>query len=796
MPDVADPQMGRPGENVDSVFVRIHRLLRGRYLWAIVLGSILGGIGAFAGYKATQPLWTSSAIIQVKMSRDVILYSSPENQSTQAPEVIKETQIALMRSQRVISMAMDTQEWKRLGRPLSDENITDFMRKLVITPLGRSEMINISFTDPDPLAASAAIQGVLNAYNKLYVDGEVKAAGFKKKAVEDRKSLLIREREAKRQEIMDTARNFEGADDLRAVHQSCVANLTKVQSALSELKMTIGALSSVNPTTQPVKSAANMTVVDIEQVDQVMRQLCRELASLERDAQVKFKNLGPHNPRYEDALLMVQLKKEEIEHYAAEWRDASVAAAQRQGTAPRPGEAAPLTLEQLKSREKEYQEMESKLTERALQLGRKMLEIEKLKREIADEDSELAEVERRLTQLEMDQGPAERIKVPDAPDHPLMTKDSRGAYAAAAGIGGIGMGFAIMMLLGLLDHSFRSPDDAQKTTRMPLLGILPNLPENLADPEQAAIAAHCVHQIRTLLQLGGGSERRVFAVTSPAAGTGKTSLTLSLGVSFAASNCRTLIIDCDLIGGGLTARVDSIVRRKIGDILLRHKVITEAQLAAALKLTENSDKRVGEALIELGYVKQSDIEAALHVQHSDPVGMLDAMGGDNLMDCVAETGIERLSILPLGTAMPTDVSKLSPAIIRSIFDQARQHFDIVLIDTGPVPGSLEASVAASAADGVVLVVSRGEHRPMAERSIQHLLDIGATLSGMVFNRAEGRDMDLATTTKRLSSFDRRGIRSVSRKQNQQATEAEGFGPMALAVATKAPTSTTGTRPRS
>ena len=65
-----------------------------------------------------------------------------------------------------------------------------------------------------------------------------------------------------------------------------------------------------------------------------------------------------------------------------------------------------------------------------------------------------------------------------------------------------------------------------------LLGILPNLPDRLSDPEQAAIAAHCVHQIRTMLQINGGvegGERRVFAVTSASPGDGKTSLTLALG---------------------------------------------------------------------------------------------------------------------------------------------------------------------------------------------------------------------------------------------------------------------------
>jgi Mrp family chromosome partitioning ATPase len=700
-----------------------------------------------------------------------------------------------MRSQRVIAKAMDSEEWKRLGRPLTDDSVAEFIKKLTISSQGRSEMINVSFIDPDPAAASAAVKGVLTAYNGLFVEAEVKSEQNKRRMLENRRGDLVRLRDGKRDEILAIANKYEGADDLRAVHQSRVADLTKLQSAIAELKMTIGALSSANPTTQPAKkSAADMTIVEIEQVDGVMRQLRRDLSALERDAHIRLTTLGPRNPRYEEAKLLVQLKKDEIENYATEWRAASLAAAQRPGTLVRPGDVAPVTLEQLKFREAEYQKMQEKLQGDTLDLGRKMLQIEKLKREVADTDADITETERRLTQLRMEQGPAERIEVLSFGDRPLMTKDSRVAYASAGAVAGIGMGFAIMMLFGVLDRSFRSPEDARKTARMPLLGILPNLPEDLADPQQAAIAAHCVHQIRTLLQLSGGRDKRIFAITSPAAGTGKTSLTLSLGVSFAASSCRTLIIDCDLIGGGLTARVDTIVRRKIGDILLRHKVITDAQLRQALKIAEDSGKRIGEALIELGYVKASDIEHALHMQHHDPVGMLDAIDGENLLDCVAETGIERLAILPLGSAMPTDVSKLSPAIIRSILDQARHHFDIVLIDTGPIPGSLEASVAAAAADGVVLVVSRGEHRPMAERSIQHLLDIGASLAGMVFNRAEGRDMDLATTTKRLSSFDRRG-RSVSAQRHVQQAESHGFGPIALAVATKAPASTNGTRPR-
>src|SRR4030095_8899345 len=69
-----------------------------------------------------------------------------------------------------------------------------------------------------------------------------------------------------------------------------------------------------------------------------------------------------------------------------------------------------------------------------------------------------------------------------------------------------------------------------------LLGILPNLPDRLTDPDQAATAAHCVHQIAAMLKItSGGDDQQVYAVTSAQPGDGKTSLTLALALSFAAS---------------------------------------------------------------------------------------------------------------------------------------------------------------------------------------------------------------------------------------------------------------------
>ena len=44
------------------------------------------------------------------------------------------------------------------------------------------------------------------------------------------------------------------------------------------------------------------------------------------------------------------------------------------------------------------------------------------------------------------------------------------------------------------------------------------------------------------------------------------------------------------------------------------------------------------------------------------------------------------------------------------------------------------------ASGVVLTVSRGEDRPLAERAMAYLLSIGAKPIGLVLNRADAKEV--------------------------------------------------------
>lgn len=774
-------------EGEESIFIKIHRLLRGRYKWCLLVGGILGmGLG-FAGYKSTHPVWSSTATIQVKSWVNNPL---DRNYNIQPFEQLKETQMALFRTQRVIEIAMGTRDWKALGRDnTSVEAMTDFTNAVTIITSPKSEVIHVSFADPDPTAAQTGIKMLIQAYQDVYtasVTADLNSgSGVLENMARDAREKL----RLKRESLQRTASQLYNTEELGPLLASQLEIVQDYKRSIAEAHRQLNNVDLDRDDKDKDKSKIprarpeDMTAEQIAAAgDVTMAQLVNQQRTLSDELELMAAH-GPNHPR----VLEAKRKIEQLDRRIADWRKTWIEVALK---GPVEGVALPKGMEglspaQIKASIASLETQLKKAEDEARRIGSIKFELDDIRTDIQRLEGPLANYEFKLISSQFDN---ERIKIISDGERARITKDSRAQLAAAGSFVGMMMGFGFIGFLALLDRRFRSPDDARSSGKLALLGVLPNLPDDLADPEQAAIAAHCVHQIRTLLQIGSGSNhRRVFTITSPGPGTGKTSLSLSLGVSFAAAQSRTLLIDCDLIGGGLTVRVDAIIRRKIGQILARQGLVTQAQLDVAARLARNSSKKFGEILTELGHITEAEVAKALATQIENPVGILDALAGEPLEDCVAETGIEGLYILPLGAAMPNDVSKLSPHAIRPLLERARQHYDTIIIDTGPVPGSLEASLVSGASDGVVMVVSRGEHRPLVEKAVQHLRDIGSPLIGMVFNRAENWDVDMASTTSRLSSFDRARTRASAEAEFTASPDEPKLGPMARAVATGYPT---------
>jgi Mrp family chromosome partitioning ATPase len=128
-----------------------------------------------------------------------------------------------------------------------------------------------------------------------------------------------------------------------------------------------------------------------------------------------------------------------------------------------------------------------------------------------------------------------------------------------------------------------------------------------------------------------------------------------------------------------------------------------------------------------------------------------------------------------------------------LLDLVSRYFNVVLIDTGPILGSLEASVAASQADAVVLAVAKGSSTSVVEKSLAQLSMVGTRVAGMVFNRALDRDVVQYGSHQGSSHHSRASTSGGAVVEHREVPEAQPYGPVARAVASWSPAISIGSR---
>jgi len=817
---------------------RIKSIMHGRWKYAIPLAIACMAAGAWIGFISKVPRYQSAGDIQFSPIK--IDTSGGGTVLMVAFGDYVQTQCMWLHSDRILSQALIDPVWQATKKGNSEGMTAEFSRNLEVTPVGGH--VQISFIDEKPEVSLAAVQAVMNAYKKFYVDIDPEQSQKLLNVWETDRSNAQNEISSLATARANLCRDTEFTPDtLEKYYGGKVDELTRTEGQLLTIQLdiatVIGRLQAdgvklpaelVNPNgaagaasgTQPAADPASVALAtqaaatqpqavatatqpagptagqlnnallpgqrpapeELALHDNYMGQLLANRRAIVAQLTALLKSYPKNNPRVVEAQRQLDAINIAIDQYEDEVLYAPKAGSNNsQRTDPRLGE-----LQQLRQSERNLQALVDHTRSAVRDLGQIVARLHDNQDRQDELKHKVAGLEGKITKLQNDYQLSNRAefvnmgrKVYGAFDNGAY-EDKRKSMAVFGGVFGGLLGLGSIFLLGFMDQRVKTIADAKYTFRRSrrVLGILPTLPDNLGDPRQAAFAAHCVHHVRNLLQLSMSPDRgAVLAVTSASPGEGKTSLTLSLGLSFAAANSRTLMIDCDVVGGGLTARVNAIIRRKMGDVLKRQGRITEQQLTLALQLVNQKNMRLGEALVQLGFLTEADIDDALSVQKESLVGLLDVLDGEPLNSCITQAGTPNLFILPRGMAVASNSGQVSAKAIRRIIAEARAQYDVVLIDTGPVLGSLEASIVASESDGVVLAVSRGQQKTLAERAMELLDSIGANTAGIVFNRAQTDDMD---TIQYSSSIPANALQSVPQQGGAGGTSR--LGPVAYAVA--------------
>lgn len=262
--------------------------------------------------------------------------------------------------------------------------------------------------------------------------------------------------------------------------------------------------------------------------------------------------------------------------------------------------------------------------------------------------------------------------------------------------GGGGVFLFGLLLFGVAFMEFRSrkisgADDVAQGLGLNVVGSLPALParssKSAAQPPGQALAlpgraAEAIDGVRTMLLHAARTDNlRVLMVTSALPGEGKTTLAGQLAMSLARSWRKTLLIDGDLRHPGA------------------HKLF---ELAA-----------------EPGFSEVLRNEA-------------------NPADAIKPTALSRLWLLPAGQFDDHAAQALAQDSLRDLFEQLKQQYDFIIVDSSPVLPVADALLLGQNVDGVIFSILKDVSRvPAVHAAQQKLNNLGIRTVGAVMIGATG-----------------------------------------------------------
>jgi len=88
--------------------------------------------------------------------------------------------------------------------------------------------------------------------------------------------------------------------------------------------------------------------------------------------------------------------------------------------------------------------------------------------------------------------------------------------------------------------------------------------------------------------------------------------------------------------------------QKLGEILMHYKIITPEQLEEGLEIQKNMEKRIGEILIDLGRVKQDEINWVLGKQLNLPYVQINVDNiNTQLSKNISENALRKFKAIPI-----------------------------------------------------------------------------------------------------------------------------------------------------
>jgi succinoglycan biosynthesis transport protein ExoP len=698
-------------------------LLRRRWLITICVGAALAVTGIISWL--TSPEYRATALLELEKERSNPIEAGLVSGRESGPDADAfATETQLMRNREVAERVVNR------SRPLvspggSATDVTPtpdpkavtaaalrLQRNIEVKPVKGTNLIELSFTAESPEKAAELANAVAEAYIDWKLETKFRllaqASKFLGSQIQEAKQTLAE----KEQKLLALGRQ---KDILSVAPQSSVA-LQKLsalsQDATAAMAERIGKEARYNELLK-----ASPDAVPEALLTGAIQQMRGDLARLEQEYTQKLNVFKPEWP----AMLAL---KAQIE---AAHKNLEVATRE---SLPKAREAAKAEYQTALRREESLKDALQRQRGEAMTLSRDTVEYNNLRIEVETQRALVDNLLKREAEMQVLlrlQGEklsniriVESALPPGAPFKPSYWKN-----ALLGLLAGLAAGIGLAMTLDSLDRSLRSPEQATRYLRLPVLGVIPpaqaaldrkygygygyteipteqegRKPSDVKPRKKIPIemlphdlpksgVAEAYRSFRTSLLLSRADGIRTVVITSALPLEGKTSTAINLAIVLGQLGRRVLIVDADLR------------RPRFHEIL-------------------NVSNRVG--------------LVSVLAAHTDPG------------EAILSTPMPNVSVLPAGPLAPDPSGLLQSEAMKRLMSRAVEAFDHVILDSPPVLAVTDAVVLSDLTDGAILCVRAGRTpREKVARARDELLRSGDSILGVVMNnlRDESRTASAA-----------------------------------------------------
>ena len=563
--------------------------------------------------------------------------------------------------------------------PTSDEEFLDLLaRQITVEPVKRSRLIRVTAKVPDRALAAAIPNQMAEQYIEMTNAQRREASEAASRWLEQHLGQL----RARTEQATGTIQRFVEQNNVVPTREG------KAEFALQQLDDLNRVFTEAeNERIQKEARYRMLAAADPDTLvaalgNELVRNLKGEYSRLERELGRAKTVYGPQHPKMIELEAELSLAKLRLDTEIKKGREAV---------------------------EGEYKAAVSRAAElgRRLDAGRqnaivqhaRQMQLQFLKKEADSTESVYAELAKRLKELQLAaQLSVTNVKIADparTPYRPVSPKKKRDLLLALAG--GLVGGVALALFREAGDQTIRTPREVNMLVRLPNVGTIPSvraytrrmlpgvddLPARSIPDDEASwpvqLAGEAFRSIRAfVLHSRALDTPRTILVTSAQPQEGKSFNAVNLAVALAEAGQTVLLIDADL-------------RR------------SSCHRAFGLE-----PPRVG-------------LSSVLYRGLPPEVALL-------------TTGVPNLTFLPAGPRPPDPSALLSSDRTRGLLAGLRERFPWVIIDSPPVLAVSDATVLASLADGVLLVV-RAHSTPLEAVLLarDRLQALGARMLGVVLN---------------------------------------------------------------